>query len=111
MLTVTPIAKEKLRETLQSLAVNADIAFRIIASPSAPDHFELILDKERKGDKLVESEGGVKILLVGSNLAPNVEGVVVNYQVKTPKTAGFTISRPASGKLTKEKGNVDHPPA
>ena len=108
VLTVTPIAKEKLRETLQSLAINPDMAFRIIASPSMPDHFELILDKERKGDQIIQDENGMRILLVESNLVSNLERVVVNYQGKTPKTAGFTISRSASSKLTKEK-REDHP--
>jgi len=94
MLKVTTTAKEKLKETLQSLAVNSEMSFRITTSPSKPDELELILDRERKGDQVVESEGDTKILLVGSNVAPRLEGVVINYHGKTPRDAGFTISKP-----------------
>ncbi|MFQ5924614.1 MAG: HesB/IscA family protein [Dehalococcoidia bacterium] len=92
MLTVTATAKEKLKEALQVQATDPEVAIRIIASPSDPNRLELVLDNEREGDQVVESEGGIKVLLVGPDIAPTLEGMVIDHQ-ETPEGAGFTISK------------------
>jgi len=94
MLTVTANAKEKLKEALQEQTTDLEVAIRIIPSPSMQNQLQLVLDKEREGDQVVEGEGGTKVLLIGSDLAPALEGVVIDYQ-ETPQGTGFSISKPA----------------
>jgi len=95
MLTVTATAKEKLEEALQVQTTEPEMAIRIIASPSQPNRLELVLDKEEEGDQVVETEGGIKVLLIGPDLAPALDGLVVDYE-ETPEGEGFTMSKLAS---------------
>jgi thioredoxin 1 len=94
MLTVTASAREKLKEALQQQA-DSKMAIRIIPSPSNPDQLQLALDKPKEEDQVVESEDGVKLLLVGPDLAPALEGIVMDYQ-ETPQGSGFTMSKAAA---------------
>jgi Fe-S cluster assembly iron-binding protein IscA len=95
MLTVTVQAGRKLREAVQAQTLDPEVLIRLIPSPSRPNRLELALDKEREGDQVVESEG-VKVLLISPELAPALEGMVIDYQ-ETPQGAGFTISKLAPG--------------
>jgi len=100
MLTVTANAKEKLKEALQEQA-DPEMAIRIIPSPSNPDQLQLALDKPKEEDQVVESDDGIKLLLVGPDLAPALEGITMDYQ-ETPQGSGFTMSRLATqGKESK----------
>ena len=94
MLTVTTTAKEKLKQALQKQTTDPEMAIRIVSSPSEPNRLELVLDKEKEGDQIVETEEGTKILLIGPDLVSALEGFVVDYE-ETPEGAGFTISKPA----------------
>jgi Fe-S cluster assembly iron-binding protein IscA len=96
MLSVTEIAKEKLREHLQARTTDPAIAVRLVTSPSDSEsnRFAMVLDKEKWGDQVVENKTGEKVMLIGSDLAAELEGLVVDYQ-KTPKGAGFTITTPS----------------
>lgn len=96
MLTVTEIARKKLREYLQTKTTDPEIAIRLVASPSEPNRYTLVLDKEKKGDQVVESEAGIKMLLIEPYLASEIEGLVIDYQ-ETPEGSGFSISTPAHG--------------
>jgi Fe-S cluster assembly iron-binding protein IscA len=96
MLSVTEIAKEKLREHLQTNTTDPAIAVRLVTSPSESNRFALILDKEKKGDQVVENKAGVKVMLIGPDLVTELEGLVVDYQ-ETHRGAGFTISTPVPG--------------
>ena len=91
MLTVTATATEKLQEALQGLTEDPELATRIIISPSAPNQLEMILDKEEDGDQVVESEGGIKVLFIGPDLALALDGIVLDYQ-ESPEGAGFTMT-------------------
>ena len=93
MLTVTTTAKEKFKEALQTQTTDPEIAIRIISSPSKPNRLELVLDKEKEGDQVVKSEEGRKVLLIGADLIPALEEMVVDYKETTEGT-GFTISKP-----------------
>jgi Fe-S cluster assembly iron-binding protein IscA len=95
MLTVTTTAKEKFEEALQSRTTDPEIAVRIISSPSKPNQLELVLDREKEGDQAVRTEEGRKVLVIGADLIPALEEMVVDYK-ETPKGIGFTISKPAS---------------
>ena len=90
MLTVTTSAKEKLKEALQEQA-DPEMAIRIIPSPSNPNQLQLALDKPKEGDQVMESDDGMKLLLVGPDLGPTLEGIIMDYQ-ETPQGSGFTMS-------------------
>jgi Fe-S cluster assembly iron-binding protein IscA len=94
VLTVTATAKEKLKQALQKQTTDPEMAIRIVSSPSEPNRLELVLDKEKEGDQVVETEEGVTVLLIGPDLVSALEGFVVDYQ-ETPEGADFTISKPA----------------
>jgi Fe-S cluster assembly iron-binding protein IscA len=94
MVTVTITAKEKFKEALQTKTTDPEIAMRIILSPSKPNHLQLVLDKEKKGDQVVETEEGRKVLLIGADLVSALGEMVIDYQ-ETPEGTGFTISKPA----------------
>ncbi|MFQ5821562.1 MAG: hypothetical protein ACE5I5_16385 [Candidatus Heimdallarchaeota archaeon] len=94
MLTVTAAAKEKLTELLQERTTNPEEAMRVISSPSNPKQLAFVLDKEKEGDQVVESEEGRKVLLIGSDLARSLKGMVIDHQ-ETAEGASFSISMPA----------------
>ena len=52
---------------------------------------DLVFDKEKEGDQVVESEEGINILLIGANVASALEGKVIDYR-EAPQGVGFTIS-------------------
>ena len=64
MLIVTATAKEKLKVKLQEMKTEPEVAIRLIPSPSHPGRLEMVLDKEREGDEVVESEDGIILLLI-----------------------------------------------
>lgn len=96
MITVTATAKEKLKEALQKQTTDPKLGIRIVPSPAMPNKLELVLDKEKEGDQVVKSEKGIKLLLIASDLASALTGLVIDYQ-ETPQGTGFTISKPAPG--------------
>lgn len=92
MFVVTAKAKEKLKEALHELSADAGEAFRITPFLSMQNDFFLSLDNEREGDRVVESEEGMKVLLIPSGLVSELEGMVLDHQQVT-HVAGFTLSR------------------
>jgi len=95
MVTVTARAAEKLRGDLQAVTTDPGAAVRLIPSPSVPNQIEMILDKEKEGDQVVESEG-VKILLLDPKIGGVLDGMVIDYE-DTPQGTRFTISKIAPG--------------
>ena len=93
MLIVTLRAKEKLKEILRRQTTNSEVGIRVISGHSMPNHIDLVLDKEKRGDQVLESEEGIKVLLIQSNLATKLEGMALDYQ-ETLQDAGFIISKP-----------------
>ena len=91
MLTVTALAAEKLKEAIQAQTPDPEVAIRLVPSPSMPNRIEMVLDKEKEGDQVVESEGA-KVLLVSLELAPALDGMVIDCQ-ETPQGVSFTISK------------------
>jgi Fe-S cluster assembly iron-binding protein IscA len=90
MLTVTAVAKEKLKSRLLRLDTGSGVTIRLIPSSKNPGKWKMIWDKEREQDQVVESVDGIKILLVGADLAPAMEDMVVDFR-ETPKGTGFAI--------------------
>ena len=77
MLTVTDSAKEHLKETLLGNTDDPEIGIRIRLGPGR--QFGLVLDREAEGDQIVEHDG-LKVLLVGQELATIVELVTLDVQ-------------------------------
>jgi len=99
MLTVTTSTKERLKQLLQQQG-QPGMAIRIISSPSS-DQLQFAWDKPKEEDQVVESDDGVKLLLVGPDLAPTLAGITMDYQ-ETPQGSGFTMSRATpEGKISK----------
>ena len=93
MLEVTARAKEKLKEALRlEHRAGPEIIFRITPIDSMPDRLGIALDKKNGGDQVVESEEGIKVLLIESHLAQKLKGMVLDY-LKTPQGERFKISR------------------
>ena len=75
MLTVTTTAKDKLKETLQKQTMDPEVAIRVTSLHSRANRLELVLDKEKKGDLVVASEEGFKVLLICAKLAQGLAGL------------------------------------
>jgi Fe-S cluster assembly iron-binding protein IscA len=91
MVTITKSAMEILEETLKELSTDPEMVVRLIPSSTNPEQLDLILDKERKGDQVLESESGVKLLLIGIDIAEDLEGMVFDFE-ETPEGPGFIIT-------------------
>lgn len=79
MLTVTHKAKIKLKETLQKQTRDPEVAIRVSSLRSGPNRLELVLDRQKKGDRVVQGEGGFKVLLIHADLARGLAGIVLDY--------------------------------
>ena len=91
MITVTTNAKERMKEALKHTN-NPEAAIRIVPS-SEPNQLQLVFDKEKEGDQVVATEEGKKLLLIGTDLAPVLDEMVLDCQ-KTPEGEALTISKP-----------------
>ena len=92
MLTMTPVAQKKLKETLKEETIASELYLRILSSTPGNARFDLALDKEREGDQVVKTGQGTKLLLIGADLAPALKGRVIDYQ-ETPEGGHFIISK------------------
>jgi Fe-S cluster assembly iron-binding protein IscA len=92
MLTVTAFAKEKLKSRLLRLKADSETTIRLIPSSKKPGNWKMIWDIEKPEDQVVESEDGIKILLIGKGLVRAVEGMVVDFRT-TSEGTGFAIYR------------------
>lgn len=99
MLTVTAFAKEKIKARLQGMKTDPEVMIRLIPSPVNQGKWKMILDKEKEEDHVVKCEEGIKVLLIGADLAPELEKMIIDFR-KTPEGTGFAIyklpSKPAS---------------
>ena len=91
MVTVTSTAKEKFKEMLQERDTDPGVSIRIISSFSKPNMFDLVFDKEKEGDQVVESEEGINILLISPEVAHLLDGKVIGYR-ESSQGIDFTIS-------------------
>ena len=92
MLGITAKAKEKLKEILQEHTMDPEVAVRIIPNSSDSKRLDLILDKEKRGDQLVISDEGMKLLLIRLDLAQWLEGITLDYS-ETVRDGNFTIKK------------------
>jgi len=92
MVTVTTNAKERIKEALKHTSI-PEAAIRIVPSSSEPNRLQLVFDKEKEGDQVVATEEGKKLLLIGTDLAPALDEMVIDCQ-ETPEGEALTISKP-----------------
>lgn len=92
MLEVTTKAKEKLKEILQQETRDPEVAIRVTPGSSMSKQLDLVLSKEKKGDQVVLSPAGIKILLIRYDLAQCFEGVVLDYK-ETFQGGDFIINK------------------
>lgn len=93
MLEVTTRAREKLQEALlEEKSTTSQVSYRITPIPSMPNRLGIALDREKKGDQVVKSKEGLKVLLVQADLAEELEGMILDYQ-ETPNGQTFTINK------------------
>lgn len=92
MLTVTANAQGKLKEALDESTSAPEQAIRIVPSPSQPDQLAFALDEEHEGDEVVHDQEGEKLLLIGSDLSPSLDGMMMDYQ-ETPQGSSFVLSQ------------------
>lgn len=105
MVTVTERAKQELREIRLSRVKNPGISLRLVRS--APVHFGLVPDVEKKGDYVVKYEA-VSVLLIGEELSALLEGVTIDCR-EMPDGAQLVLSRgarPRQRNTTGPKGRV-----
>jgi hypothetical protein len=76
---VTERAKQELQKAL-SAHITGYTVFRMI--PSSRRRFELVLDREREGDQVVECEGH-RVLLLGSGVSEALEGWTIDCKETT----------------------------
>ncbi len=91
MVTVTGKARKKLMETLRDQSEDPEKALRLVLAPSIQAPLGFVMDDPEAGDGTVESEEGVKILLIGPAVAAALRGVLIDYE-DSPQGEGFTVS-------------------
>ncbi|MBI4242068.1 MAG: hypothetical protein HY613_10155 [Candidatus Rokubacteria bacterium] len=91
MLTVTDRAKQELRGIVSRRIRKPGISLRLVRS--APAHFGLVPDVEKKGDHVVTHEGA-SVLLIGKGLSGLLGGVTIDCR-ETPDGAQLVLSRRA----------------
>ena len=69
MLIVTAKAKEKLQEVLKRQTAEPEVALRVTPTHPAHNRLELVLDKEKRGDHVVQAKNGAAVLLIRPDLA------------------------------------------
>jgi len=89
MFTVTDRAAQVLREILTSHATAPDEALRL--APMAGGGFGLVVDVEREGDEVIQSEGAT-LLLLDEEVSSALDGVTLDC-VDTPQGVRLTLRR------------------
>ena len=92
MLSLTPSAKEKLKENLDEVRIDESTFIRIAPSESNPSEIGFQIDQPKKGDQLIEDDKGEGLLLVGEDIASILDDMVLDY-VDSPDGKGFNLSR------------------
>ncbi len=76
---MTSPTAERISKDLQAAATEPEVTIRLTPSPSMSNRIEMVLDKEKEGEQVVESER-VKILLLGPEIAKALGGMVIDYE-------------------------------
>lgn len=96
MVTVTALAAEKLKEGLQAATTDSEVCIRLAISSSVPNRIEMVLDKAKEEDQIVENEGA-QLILLDPDIAQLLEGMVIDYE-ESPQGSKFTLTKLAPDK-------------
>jgi len=78
MVTVTEDAKEVLRRALSSANItDPELGLRLVRGPTG--RIEVVLDREKQGDQVVEHEGS-KVLLIGEEMAVALQSLTIDCE-------------------------------
>ena len=91
MMVVTTRAKEKLKKILEDKKKEPSSFIRLIFSAEGGARLAFVFDRAGKGDKAVTDRGGVRVLLVGSDIAAKLGDAVLDCR-ETPEGIEFFIS-------------------
>ena len=86
MLHVTERARAKLKEILTTEILTTEIVDQSVAlrlGKTASGEIGVFADRERPDDRVVEYEG-TAVLLIGREIAENVEGTTIDYEEGDP---------------------------
>ena len=92
---VTPVAKKELKILIEKQKMKQEYLLRITLSPSNPDQFEFIMDVQKEGDHVIKDNNGDKILLIGQDVVPELEGMVIDYRDNS-EHSGFVVTSRSS---------------
>ena len=92
MFLVTTSAKQRLKEGLQKERSDEETLIRIGPSASMPGKLSFFLDKEKPGDTVVGDDEGERLLLIGQDLAPILDNVILDFG-KMREGEKFTLTR------------------
>ena len=93
MLSVTSLAKEKLKEALNTEKKEENTFIRIAPSSTASGGIGFILDREKHGDEIIEDDSGQKLILLGADMAPLLNGMLLDYKDTDKMGMQFTITQ------------------
>ena len=94
-ISVTPVAKKGLKFFLKKQKMQPEYLLRITISSSNPDQFDFIMDIQKEDDHIIEDNNGDKILLIGSDVFPELVGLVIDYWDNS-EHSGFVVIRRSS---------------
>ncbi len=95
MLVVTTTAKEKLQEVLERQTTEPEVALRVTPPPThthTHNRLELLLDRAKRGDRVVQAKNGTALLLIRPELAQRLSGIMLDYR-ETARGSDFIIAR------------------
>jgi len=81
MFNVTERARAKLKELLTIESADESVALRL--GKTASGELGVFADRERPDDQVVEHEG-TAVLLIGREIAENVEGTTIDFKEGDP---------------------------
>jgi Fe-S cluster assembly iron-binding protein IscA len=80
MLSVTSLAKEKMKQALQTEKEDEESLIRITRSSDPPQALGFLIDTEKEGDQVIRDNEGEKLLLIGEEIGPTLVGLVLDYR-------------------------------
>jgi Fe-S cluster assembly iron-binding protein IscA len=92
MLSVTSLAKEKMKHALQAEKENEESLIRIARSSEPPYALGFLIDTEKEGDQVIRDNEGEKLLLIGEEIGTTLVGLVLDYR-DTGQGMRFTITQ------------------
>lgn len=92
MISITSLAKDKMRAALQAEKKDETSLIRLARSSDDPQKLGFLFDKEKEGDQVIRDNKGEKLLLIGEDIGPTLVGLVLDYR-DSGQGMRFTITQ------------------